>query len=299
MKRREAIKGLLGLAGAAVGSSRRVSAERKVAGRVPGAGLRLGLNAYSFNEILRSGGLTLTDLVDFCAEHGFEGLDATGYYFSTYPAPPPDEELFQLKRRAFVNGLTIYGTGVRNDFCVTDPEARRAELDKVKRWIEVAAKLGAGMLRVFAGSRVPEGWNFERLVDWVAEALRECAEEGRRNGVIVAVQNHNEVLLTAAQTIQLVEAVDSPWCGVMLDIGSLRQGDPYEEVAALAPYAVGWQLKESVWFGKEERPVDLGRLRGIIESTGYRGFLSVETLGAGDPREKVERFLVRVVEAFS
>jgi len=38
---------------------------------------------------------------------------------------PDDAFLYRLKRRAFVNGVTISGTGVRNDFAVNDPAARQ------------------------------------------------------------------------------------------------------------------------------------------------------------------------------
>ncbi len=267
--------------------------------RVAKPGLRLGLNAYSFNNPLQRGELNLHELIAYSAELGFEGVDATGYYFSTYPAAPPDGEVFALKRWAFVNALSVYGTGVRNDFATADEQAKERDIAMVKAWIETAQKLGAGILRVFAGTGRPEADIPEEMWGGIASALRECADYGARNGVILAVQNHNDVLKTADQTIRLLDAVDSEWCAAMLDIGSLRQGDPYREIEKLAPYAVGWQLKESVWFGEEERPVDLDRLGDIIAKVGYRGFLSIETLGEGDPRKKVEHFLSQVVEAFS
>ena len=43
--------------------------------------LKISLNAYSFNIPLREGKMTLGDLLDFCAQTGFEGVDITGYYF--------------------------------------------------------------------------------------------------------------------------------------------------------------------------------------------------------------------------
>jgi len=45
-------------------------------------------------------------------------------------------------------------------------------------------------------------------------------------------------------------------------------------------------------------PTDVGRIRAIIDKAGYRGFLPIETLGAGDPRIKVERFLAEVRRHF-
>ena len=74
-------------------------------------------------------------LVDYCAQPGFDGLDATGYYFPGYPKVPAAAFLHGLKRRAFLNGVTISGTGVRNDFAVADAEARRRDVAMVKAWI--------------------------------------------------------------------------------------------------------------------------------------------------------------------
>ncbi len=265
--------------------------------RNPGTSLRLALNAYSFNQPLRDGKLTLEDVVDFCARHEIAALDATGYYFPGYPKAPDAETVHRLKRRGFVNGVTICGTGVRNDFAVTDAAARRADVRLVKDWIEVATRLGAGVIRVFAGRAVPAGHTFEQALDWMIPLFQECAEYGRRHGVIVGLQNHNDFVKTAAETIRIVDAVNSEWFGVILDVGSLR-ADPYREIEALVPYAVSWQLKENVWFGKQETPIDLKRLKAIIAQAGYRGFLPIETLGAGDPLVKVPRFREQVRGVF-
>jgi sugar phosphate isomerase/epimerase len=276
---------------------RTVVAQGAVA-RTPGSRIKLALNAYSFDRPLRAESMTLEDLVDFCAEHRFEALDATGYYFHGYPKVPADDYIYRLKRRAFVNGVTISGTGVRNDFAVVDPAARRSDVQMVKDWIDVAQKLGASVIRVFTGRRVPEGGTFERTLEWMVPNLRECAAHGKERGVIVGLQNHDDFIKTAAETIRIVNAVDSEWFGVILDVGSLRQGDPYAEIEKLLPYAVSWQLKETVWYGAKETPVDLMRIKAIIEKGGYRGVLPIETLGAGDPRVKVPRFLEQVRKVF-
>ena len=298
--RRRFLSGVLGtsaLAAAGPLESRVIGQGRVV--RSSGTRVNIGLNAYSFNDPLRAGTLTLDDVVDYCAQHGLDGLDATGYYFPGYPAVPDDAFLHRLKRRAFVNGVTISGTGVRNDFAVADPAARRKDVQMVKDWIEAAAKLGAGVVRIFAGLKVPDGGTFQRALEWMVPDIRECVDYGRQRGVIVGLQNHNDFVKTADETIRIVEAVNSEWFGVILDIGSLRQGDPYAEIEKLVPYAVTWQIKESVWYGAKEVPTDVPRIKAIIDKAGYRGFLPIETLGAGDPRVKVARFLAEVRRCFA
>jgi hypothetical protein len=110
---------------------RMAGAQGRVA-RSPGSRIRLALNAYSFEAPLRAGSMTLEDVVHFCAEHGIDALDATGYYFRGYPKVPSDDYIYRLKRMAFVDGVAITGTGVRNDFAVVDPAARRNDVQVVK-----------------------------------------------------------------------------------------------------------------------------------------------------------------------
>src|SRR5262245_62049202 len=59
--------------------------------RAGGPRLKTSLNAYSFNKALMdhlkdsSKGISLFALLDFCAEHNFDAIDPTGYYFPGYP----------------------------------------------------------------------------------------------------------------------------------------------------------------------------------------------------------------------
>ncbi len=266
--------------------------------RVAGSRVRLSLNAYSFNQPLRDGKITLFDLVDFCAQQGIDGLDATAYYFPDYPKVPPDSYLHDLKRHAFVNGVTIHGTGVRNDFSTSDMRAVFEDRTLVKDWVVAASKLGASIVRVFTGREVPTGYTFDKVLPWMIPAFAECAAFAQRHGVVLGLQNHNDFVKTAEETIRVVEAVGSPWLRVILDVGSLRQRDVYGEIEALLPYAVSWQVKEKVWIQGKEQSIDLKRLKQIIDKGGYRGFLPIETLGPGDPKAKVAAFLKQVRTVF-
>jgi sugar phosphate isomerase/epimerase len=266
--------------------------------RLQGTHLKIGLNAYSFNRPLMAGKMTLSDVIDYCAKHNIDGLDATGYYFPGYPNVPSDKYIRDLKRKAFVNGVTISGTGVRNDFALTDASSRRGHIQLVKEWIEVAEKLGSDVVRVFSGRVVPKGFTFDQVLEWMIPAFQECAEYGKQHGVIVGLQHHHDFLKTADETIRVVNAVKSDWFNVVLDVGSVRQGDPYHEIEKLIPYACTWQIKEDVWYGTKATPIDLPKLKAIIDRTGYRGFTPIEALGPGDPAEAVTGFLEKVRKAF-
>jgi sugar phosphate isomerase/epimerase len=116
---------------------------------------------------------------------------------------------------------------------------------------------------------------------------------------MIAFQNHDELLKTADEVLALRERVGSPWFGLNVDVGSLRTADPYEEIARLAPYACTWQIKEKLYRRGVEEKTDVRRVFGILREAGYRGYAPIETLGPGDPREKVRRFIGEVREALA
>jgi sugar phosphate isomerase/epimerase len=299
MERRAFLHGMGLIAAGSAGAAAFPAAAGGITDRASGTGVRLSLNAYSFNGPLRDGSMTVGDMITFCARQAIFALDLTAYYLTGYPAVPDDAELYRIKRLAFVNGVVLSGTGVRNDFTLADEAAHRAQVQLVKDWIVAGQKLGVPTLRVFAGNEVRAGESRERLLERVVRGAQECVRFGRDHGIVVAVQNHNDFLKTAEQTIELVQAVDSQWFGVTLDVGSLRStADPYAEIRRLTPHAVSWQLKELVWYGEETRPIDLARIRSIVDELGYRGVLQVETLGPGDPVAKIEKYLAAVRHHF-
>jgi len=260
---------------------------------------KLSLNVYSFNNPFREGKIDLFDVLNFCAKYNFDAIDPTGYYFPGYPEPPSDEYMNKFKRNAFLLGLDISGTGVRNDFANPDPAARKADIEMIKKWIEAAAKLGIPNLRIFAGTNPHQGFSRDQVFEWMAKDIKECCDYGKQFGVIIALQNHNDFLKTAADVDRIFEMINSEWLGLNLDIGSYRQHEPYEEIAKNIQYAVTWQIKENVWIDGQETPTDFVKLFKIIKNAGYRGYLPLETLGPGDPYEKVPVLLEKVKSALN
>lgn len=257
-------------------------------------GLKTSLNAFSFNDPLLKGGMTIDDMIDFCAATGFEGVDITGYYFKGYPQVPPDDYLFAIKRKAFGSGIEISGTGVRNDFTIADKSKRALEVELVINWIEVAAKIGAPVIRVFAGNQKNEGIPKEQITEWMLKDIQTCVDYGKKYGVIIGLQNHNDFIQTADQVNKMIEAINSPWLGLILDTGSYRVLDPYEEIASCAKHVVNWQIKEKVFLNGAEKDTDMDKLISIIKTSGYKGYLPIETLGDGDPKAKVTAMFAKL-----
>lgn len=285
--------------------------------RTGGALIKPTLNAYSFLEQLNanmkdaSKGIDLFGVVDFCAKHDIEAIDLTGYFFPGYPKAPADSCINRMKRYVHDSGIVISGTGVKNDFVPADKTVRAAGVQLTKDWIEVAARLGAPVIRVFAGptgsnqpwQELPTGPKRADVEAWMADDLRTCAEYGEKFGVLVAVQNHGDFICTGPEHISLLQRVDHAWCGALVDTGKYITDDPYADIAMMVPHAVNWQIKETLGSTLKSPPADFNKLTKIIHDGGYRGFVPIETLSMGrkdyDPAAEVVKVLTAMREAIA
>jgi hypothetical protein len=97
--------------------------------------------------------------------------------------------------------------------------------------------------------------------------------------------------------------VDHDWCTVMVDTGMYRTDDPYADIALMAPYAVTWQIKETLGSRLDSPRIDLTRLVTIVRQSGYRGYLPIETLSMGrsdyDPFAEVAALLSGLRDAIA
>ena len=258
---------------------------------------KLSLNAYSFNTPLRSGKITLGDVLEFCAEQNFSAADLTAYYFPGYPQVPSDEYLHQLKRKAHHLGIAISGTGVRNDFAEPDKSIRSKDVLLVKNWIEAAAKIGAPVIRIFSGRSVADKVSRDAVATWMMDDIKTCVDYGKKHGVIVALQNHNDFIKTADETIDLIKKINDEWFGLVLDTGSFVTNEPYGEIEKVISYAVNWQIKEKITYNGKSQNTDLIKLFKMIKASTYRGYLPIETLSPGDPYAIIPPFLKQVRDA--
>ncbi|MFD0666907.1 sugar phosphate isomerase/epimerase family protein [Ramlibacter sp. MAHUQ-53] len=166
-----------------------------------------------------------------------------------------------------------------------DPQA----LADLVRHIGVARDLGARVMRICCGGRRtrPDDWDTHRRQ--LLPMLREAAQEGERHGVVLAIENHIDLL--ADELVELLETVASPALGVCLDTANnLRMlEDPVEVARKLAPWARATHVKDVAAYRGNPRTfafwpsvplgqglVDLPTVLGLLHEAGYDGLLALE-----------------------
>ncbi|MEO9893980.1 sugar phosphate isomerase/epimerase family protein [Aurantibacter sp.] len=259
--------------------------------------IKTSLNAYSFNSLLAvEKTMDINDLFEYCVSRKIDAVDLTAYYFPTYPKVPSDEFLYEVKRNAFLLGVAISGTGVKNDFTNPNIIKRKESIQLVKDWIIAAEKMGAPVIRIFAGVSDVSNYSRTEVTGWLVTTIKECVAFGKAHGVVVAIQNHHDFIANADQVIDLIKKVDSDWFGLILDTGSYWEGDSYAQIEKTVQYAVNWQVKEMIYMNGKEEKADIERIFKIIRDSGYSGYVPIETLEKGDPTEVVDAFIIKIKE---
>lgn len=235
------------------------------------ARLKPALCAYSFRQELQSKAKTYEDLVRACVDWDVDGLDMTVYWMpSTDPA-----WLHSLRRLAYRCGVQIYSIAIRTELTRPEPKERDAEVENIRRWVDVAAELGAGHIRVFGGY-LRGGVTEEQAVPWVVECLQRGAEYAGSHGILLGLENHGGITTRAERILEILRKVDSPWVGINLDTGNFPQ-DPWRQMEMCLPHAVNVQVKSEMTHENGQRgPQDWDRVVRMVAASGYKGYLSLE-----------------------
>ena len=260
-------------------------------GRTRPSHLKLSLAAYSLRQYLdfKNPSMDMFGFVDYAADLALDGVEPTSYWFP----PGADAAYFhELQQYAFLRGLDISGTAVRNDFCVEGERAIAEQFAAMQNWIEVAARLSAPVIRVFGGN-VPEGGDEEAAADRVVSAIESLLPTAVAHGVTLALENHGGITATPEKLLKMVRAVNAPdgGFGVNLDSANFHGADPYADLAELAPYAVNVQVKTEIApQGQPKREADLGKIVQILRDAQYSGYVVLEYEAAEDPKAAIPRY---------
>lgn len=236
-------------------------------------------------------------------------LDAIDLHQSAFTSTDP-EYLLGVKLMCLKFGLPIGYLGVSNKFTGTESELRE-NVDMCKESIDVAAFIGAPVIRVFGGHVAPEVEDREALFGPLISCNREVADYGMEKGVIVCLQNHDNsnIAATADDVLRILRETDHPNFSLILDTGQWQgspganpkgEGDPsvdiYEYIERTAPYAIHVRTKFYRNDVLKEEWLDYQRIMNILRGVGYNGSLSIVYEGQAKGEDRVAAVCRAVAE---
>jgi len=154
-----------------------------------------------------------------------------------------------------------------------------------KQWIDIAASVGSPSVR----TNMPPAKDSKPEVGRAAESLLRVAEYGSAKKIVVNLENDNPVSEDPFFIVKIIEKVNSPWLHANPDFANTLAGGksayPYEGIAAMFKHAYGICHVKALEADEKGQlvHVDLAKTFGILKSSNYKGYCSMEFDSPGDP----------------
>lgn len=264
----------------------------------------IAVSTYSFWRFRDDSKLTVDECIDQAARMGFDAVEILHRQMDQ----DSGAYLQQLKKRAFLNGVSLCGFSTHQGFVSPNAEERKKNIDHTIRCIEIAYELGIPTIRVNTGRWGTtksfdelmankgvepnlEGYSDDEGFKWVIDSFQEIMPTAEKCGVVLGLENHWGLGRTAAGVLRIVDAVKSPWLQVTLDTGNFFE-QHYEQLEQLAPKTVYVQAKTyfggGTWYTLD---IDYARIAKLLAAVDYRGFISLEFEGKADYKTAIPESL--------
>jgi sugar phosphate isomerase/epimerase len=278
MQRREALR-ILATGTVMIARPTSMLFAKSTASRIPIAFSTLGCPGWEWKEIL-----------EFAQQHGFSAIELRGLQGNMdLPSNPifAADRIAQTKSEIHASNLRIACVSSSANLYMEDPEKRAKEQGDARRFIDLAATLGARYVRVFGGkeqsdkSPVPD----EPTKSRVAAGLRELGNYAGPRNVTLSIESHDH--FTSSATLNdVLHAAGSEHVGLLWDAHhtfATSNEEPEFTVKQLGPWIRHTHLKDSVGSGEDRKYVLTGRGNVPVErqikalqSIGYKGFYCFE-----------------------
>ena len=289
------------LAASLAASSGLLAATSAVAAPTPARkkSVQLAIATYSYWHF-RTAKVPIETVIEKTAALGVAGLDILHRQMDIpekEPLTPAHRSYLQkLKRHAFRNGVSLVCLSIHQNFVSPSADYRRTQVEHTLKCIETAAALGIPGIRLNSGrwntiasfddlmkargeEPVLPGHTEDEGFKWCQDCIEQCLPKAAECGVVLALENHWGLTRTPEGLLRLVNAVNSPWLGALMDTGNFLE-DPYTKLAAIAPKTVFVQAK--TYFGGGEwytLDLDYARIAKILADANYTGWVSLEMEG--------------------
>ena len=242
--------------------------------RLPIGFSTLGCPAWEWGKIL-----------DFAQANGFSAVELRGLMGSMDLPSRPEfaaDRIERSKKEIAAHGLRISCVSSSAHMHETDPDKHAAQLADARRFIDLAAALGAPNVRVFGNDTVGTR---EQSIEHVAGTLRQLGDYAGPKNVTVIIESHGG--FTDSPTLKaILETADHPHVALLWDAHHTYvsgKEDPAFTISQLGKWIRHTHLKDSVKVGNDVHYVLTGR--GVVPvkkqvqllaATGYSGSFSFE-----------------------
>jgi len=232
----------------------------------------------------------LLELPSILASKGFKAIEICHFNF-----PSTDPDYLQKLKNACTEANISFNTLLLDygDITSDDEVRRNADINLIKKWIEIASKTGAKHIRIIAGDSSP---NNEAALERSSDILNNLIEFAKGLGVRIITENFHSLTSTADNCIRLVKNCNEE-LGLIADFGNFKGEMKYEEIENILPFSQSVHAKPEM---DSEGIPDEDEFRKCLDrlvATNYNGPINIIYDGPGDMWEGIER-VKKIVESY-
>lgn len=268
--------------------------------------MKLGISTYSLYNALKSGEMTIQDVIIYIASIGAEHAEIVPLGFNLTENP---ELIEVIKKQAQESGIELSNYAVGANFSGLNEEQYVQELERLKREVDIAAALGVKKMRHdVAFSNDLSITNFLLELPRLSEACQAIADYAALFGITTSVENHGYYIQHSDRVQALLKVVDRPNFRMTLDVGNFLCVDenPVAAVANNISYASMVHLKDFYYRPSAENPgegwfktsngswlrgaivghgdIAMRQVLLLVKESGYDDFISIEFEGMEECR---------------
>jgi len=193
------------------------------------------------------------------------------------------------------HGLSVpaIGTGQawgEEGLSFTDPELeiRSAAIERIKSHVPVASHFGAVIIIGLIRGIVKSGVDHAQAMGWIVEALRECSDAARPQGVRLALEPINRYETTlinnTTEGLDLIERVGADNFGLLLDTFhmNIEEADIEASIRACGERIFHFHVADSNRWYPSAGHLDFKSILTELNATGYQGWVSGEFIPKPD-----------------
>jgi sugar phosphate isomerase/epimerase len=208
----------------------------------------------------------------------------------------------QLERVVSECGLVVPAIGTGQawgeeglSFTSSDPAVRVAAIERISSHVPLAARLDAIVILGLIRGITPEGQTHEQSMEYLVEAIQQCATAAEGTSVRFALEPMNryetDLIHTAADGLELIERVGKDNFGLLLDTFHMNIEDPDigTSIRTCGDRIFHFHVADSNRWHPGAGHLDFGSILEELEKTGYQGFVSGEFMPLPDADTAAER----------
>lgn len=242
-------------------------------------------------------GWGIEKVVEFAAETDYDGVEIrvdAGHRHEVWSRSTAEERA-RVRRLFEDKGVEVACVATSVKFAFPEPGKRRENIEAAKANLDLAADLGAPVVRCFAGGGIAA--LTEDAAAYIAEAFDEIGEHAAGRGVCPMLECGHDIIRTAAEASEVIKRVKVENFGVLWNRSHMDE----QTFDALKDRIRHFHIHQEV-LDPENR--NIAGLAKLMRSIDYDGYVSLEIIKKRNlPEEQLietgKRLKGQIAEAYA